>query len=353
MGISGYSDVFNLGHKALEHLFTYDEAEQLVMEEKIDGSQFSFGLIDGELQAKSHHQALDVYNTADSNMFRKALDTVIELKDYLTPNYIYRAEYLSKPRHNGLAYDRVPNKNLIIYDIDKGNQNYLSYDQKKREAERLGLEVVERFFVVLHKGIEAQELLSFISNKVSALGGQKIEGIVIKNYSQYAPDKKVLMGKYVSEEFKEVQRKNWKLDNPTNKDIITQIGEELKTEARWNKAIIHLREQGLLKDSPEDIGLLMKEVNADILKEEKENIQKRLLQYAWKKISGAVVRGLPEWYKNKLLEQQFGPSPIAEYVKDEEFKKALDKVIKDHDETLRKLADNPEPEGFYGGAQEL
>jgi len=307
MGISGYSDVFNLGHRALEHLFD----GEVTIEEKIDGSQFSFGLIDGELQARSHHQPMDVYNTSESNMFRKALDTVIRLKDNLHPGWTYRSEYLSKPRHNGLAYDRVPKDNLIIYDIDKGLQNYLSTLNKHIECKRLGLEYVPCLFEGTVDKENALENFKLRLSTISTLGGQKIEGMVIKNYNQFAPDKKVLMGKYVSEEFKEVQRANWKSDNPTNKDIITQIGEELKTEARWNKAIIHLREQGLLKDDPSDIGLLMKEINADILKEEKEVIEKRLFAYAWKKISGAVTRGLPEWYKLKLVDKQFGENNNA------------------------------------------
>ena len=72
-----------------------------------------------------------------------------------------------------------------------------------------------------------------------------------------------------------------------------------------------MREQGLLKDEPADIGPLMKEVYADVLKEEKEYIEKRLFEYAWKQIGSKIVAGLPEYYKQKLLEKQFGKDTNA------------------------------------------
>ncbi len=40
--------------------------------------------------------------------------------------------------------------------------------------------------------------------KESILGG-KVEGIVVKNYARFGKDKKVLMGKYVSEQGKPQQ----------------------------------------------------------------------------------------------------------------------------------------------------
>ena len=43
--IRSYSSPFNLGHKALAVLFS----GSVTVQEKIDGSQFSFGIVDGEL----------------------------------------------------------------------------------------------------------------------------------------------------------------------------------------------------------------------------------------------------------------------------------------------------------------
>lgn len=44
-----YPKVYNLGHSAIKDLF-HDE---VVIQEKLDGSQFSFGIVDGEFRRRS------------------------------------------------------------------------------------------------------------------------------------------------------------------------------------------------------------------------------------------------------------------------------------------------------------
>lgn len=67
----------------------------------------------------------------------------------------------------------------------------------------------------------------------------------------------------------------------------------------------HLKEKNELEGEPRDIGRLMKEVNLDIIAEEKEAIKEVL----WKEFSGDLLRvathGLPEWYKNELTKKAF------------------------------------------------
>jgi len=151
---------------------------------------------------------------------------------------------------------------------------------------------------------EAKFVLSFLDLE-SILGGQKIEGVVIKNYSRFGIDKKVLMGKYVSEAFKEVHSKEWKNSNPQAGDIIQRLIMEYKTPARWNKTIQHLQEKGLLDNSPKDIGLLIKECKDDISKECADEISVKLWEWAKGQILRGCTGGLPEWYKEQLLKEQF------------------------------------------------
>lgn len=77
------------------------------------------------------------------------------------------------------------------------------------------------------------------------------------------------------------------------------------TEARWRKAVQHLREKGELDDSPKDIGALIKEIPLDILGDSKENIKEQLFSFFWPKIKMGVTKGFPEWYKNQLAESAF------------------------------------------------
>jgi hypothetical protein len=178
----------------------------------------------------------------------------------------------------------------------------LTYAEKKAEAERLNLEIVPLIFEGMLT--DMGQFRSFLA-RTSILGGQLIEGVVIKNYQRFGLDKKVLMGKFVSESFKEVHGGEWRGANPTSQDIIQELIIAYKTPARWQKAVQHLRDADQIEQSPRDIGKLINEAKADIEKECAEEIAARLVAYAMPKILRGAVSGLPEWYKEELVKQQF------------------------------------------------
>ena len=138
------------------------------------------------------------------------------------------------------------------------------------------------------------------------LGGTKIEGIVVKNYNKYFDELKHpyltgywKVGKFVREEFKEANKANWKNIKGSPVQILIS---SLKTTARWDKAVIHLKEKGELENKPQDIGNLIKEIIRDVEEEEKENIKEALYKAYQKDILNGIIRGFPEYYKLKLLE---------------------------------------------------
>ena len=96
MNIPSYSSIFNLGHKALVELF----ADDVLIEEKVDGSQFSMMQINGETFCRSHSQQINI--DYPDKMFSLAVDVAKSLP--LQDGWIYRGEYLQKPKHNSLAY---------------------------------------------------------------------------------------------------------------------------------------------------------------------------------------------------------------------------------------------------------
>ena len=292
--IHSYPSVMQIGHKMIADIFK----SSVSIEEKVDGSQFSFGLLGGELvcRSKGKQQLLD----APDDMFHKAVEIIKTLD--LHPEWVYRGEYLSKPKHNTLVYSRVPQKNIILYDVNTGLEEYMPYADKAREAARLGLEIVPLMF----EGVVTDfEMFKSFMDRESILGGCKVEGVVIKNYSLFTAEKKVAMGKYVSEAFKEVHEADWKERNPNKAEIETVLIETYRTPARWQKAVQHLRESGTLEGTPKDIAALMREVPADILKECEEEIKEKLFRHFWQKIQRGVTRGLPEWYKEELTRSAF------------------------------------------------
>lgn len=294
--IHSYASIYALGHAAIKELFL----DPVVIEEKIDGSQFSFGVYNGELSCRS--KGKDQSPDYPDKMFSKGIEAVRKVEKLLQPNCTYRAEYLATPKHNTLAYDRTPKNHLIIFDIDTGLEDYMSFKERQAEAERLGFETVP----VLKTGnFETCESLLTLLETPSCLGNTNIEGIVIKNYYRFGRDKKPLMGKYVSEKFKEKHEKDWKGRHESGTSIKFIIGQSLCTEARWHKSIQHLRESGQLTNSPKDIGSLLKEISKDVLKECEDEIKDALFKWAWKDISRMLTRGFPEWYKEQLAKKQF------------------------------------------------
>ncbi len=286
-----YPSVYTIGHRAIEELLL----DSVLVEEKIDGSQFSFGTFNGTLKARSKGAQLII--DAPEKMFNKAIETIKQLS--LQDSWTYRAEYLQKPKHNTLAYSRVPKDNLIVFDINTQEEKYLSYEEKAKECNRIELEVVPKLFEGKITSIDT--MINFLE-KDSVLGNTTIEGFVVKNYSRFGRDKKVLIGKYVSEAFKEIHGVHWKKQNPSSKDIVRELILSYKTEARWNKSIQHLREKGELEDSPRDIGKLIIEVKEDIKKECTDEIKETLFKWAIGQILRGTVSGLPEYYKKQLLE---------------------------------------------------
>lgn len=289
-----YPSIYALGHRALADLTT----EPVLVEEKIDGSQFSFGRFEGEFKARSKGAVLNII--APEQMFQRAVDEAQRLD--LREGWTYRGEYLAKPKHNALVYSRIPNRHVILFDINPSHEEYLTWDEKAAEAERIGLEVVPRLYEGM---LEDPAILRGLLATTSILGGQLVEGVVVKSQSLYGPDKKRLMGKFVSESFKEVHAKTWKAENPGSKDILDRIIQTYHSQARWQKAVQRLRESGQIEDSPRDIGLLIREVGPDVIKECEEEIREYLMKWAWPHIQRGITRGLPEWYKEQLLAKQF------------------------------------------------
>lgn len=298
MSISSYPKVYNLGHRAIKDLFE----DEISVEEKIDGSQFSFGLMKTEdekyeLQCRSHYQQIDMDNIP--KMFRKAVETAKILIPKLPLGWIFRCEYLEKPKHNVLVYNRVPNHHLIIFDIEIEDQYFIDPNERVVEVERIGLESVPVFY----KGkLDSYEEMFILLKTISCLGGQQIEGLVFKNHHRFGIDGKALMGKHVRESFKEQHQKEFKAQG---KHIVQKIGESLHSEARWLKAIQHLKEQGKLSNSPKDIGNLLKEISTDVYTECADEIKEALFNGYWKMICKIITKGFPEWYKEKLAKDQF------------------------------------------------
>jgi len=295
-----FPKIFALGHRSISTIFH----EEVEITEKGDGSQFAFCRVGDDLHCRSKGCIQHV--EAPDKLFEEGVEYLKSIKDRIPEGYIFYAEYLRKPKHNSLVYERIPRNHFALFGVyHVENQVFVgNYDTLLTMAHIMDIEPIPLLF----KGkIEAPEEIEGIMNSISVLGGCRIEGVVVKNYKDNFVGGvlfPVMSGKYVSERFKEIHRKNWKKEN-TNKGKWEVFKSQYNTPARWEKAIIHLKERSELEGSPRDIGKLMKEVQVDVSEECKEEICEWLWKHFGKEVVKGAAKGLPEWYKDKLMKDSF------------------------------------------------
>lgn len=296
MNTAAFPKILHIGDKQISSLFE----GQVEITEKVDGSQLGFGKVDGRLFVRSKGRELDLDNP--DGMFIHAVEYIKTIEDKIPDNFTFYGEYLQKPKHNTLAYDRIPKNHIALFGVyNYETKEFYNYDTIKEWAEILSVDAVP----VLKIGDSSpEEVLELVKDQVSYLGGQNIEGVVVKAYKPWMflgqIPLSVMSGKYVTEAFKEVHIKNWKAEN-TGKGQLEVAITQYRSEARWNKAVQHLRDAGTLTGTPKDIGDLIKEVRKDVTEEEKENIKNILWKIYGEKFLYSATTGLPQWYKEKIV----------------------------------------------------
>lgn len=302
MAIPAFPKIFSLGDKNIHDLL------QLPVEvtEKIDGSQFAFGNIDGEFLARS--KGTMISPSQIPTLFYKSYQHAEQmfLLGRLPENVVFYGEAVSSRNHNTLCYDKVPTNNIVLFGaIELPKMTPLPYDTIAKYASTLDVDVTPLLF----KGVvENMPHIEALLDKESYLGGPKIEGVVVRRLLEtpmevYGSVSYIMAGKYVSEAFKEKHSRNPEFTSSKHK--VEEILENFRTEARWDKAVQYYAEQDKLEGSPKDIGTLIKRVQDDVLEEEADNVKELLWKYFKPHLVKSCVKGLPEWYKKKLLSEQF------------------------------------------------
>jgi hypothetical protein len=300
-----FQKIYALGHREVTNLW----AGEVEITEKIDGSQFRMWRDGAEESVWHYGTKRTELQVVDGGCSDKLFNPVVRHMEGIDKTKIPSSidaifgETLAKPRHNTLKYNVVPKGHLALWGgYDGSNDRWLTHEQLRLLAHDLCVDVVP--LVGTHtSGIPLScEDLDKLLEQESFLGGPFIEGLVFKNYTQdnqigdeYIP---FLAGKFVSEKFKEQHVKNWKPKGNAVEDFMQSFA----TEARWNKAIQHLRDDGALEYTPRDIGALMKEIHKDIDEEEVDTIKDWFYNHYIKRIKRTAGYGFPEFYKRWLVE---------------------------------------------------
>ena len=302
--ISSWPKIVNILDEKIRDIF----GKEVIITEKIDGSQFGFGQIDNQPYCRSKNVVLN-YEEKPDGMFTDAIEITssFNLDMFLwVKSFVLYGEYLNKPKHNVLCYDKIPKNHLVLFGgiMDTiWRTKYMERRTLEYFASELGVDIVP----ILYQGIlENIEMLDKLLDTESYLGGPKIEGLVIE-CRDYVPERMPWMpfaiAKYVSEVFREKHNKNWKDDKKSLDFVLEKC---YVSEARFEKAYQHLRDAELIENSVTDIGALIKEVQLDFVAEEADEIKIMIMDFYlkkhMKKLIKQVSQGVPDWYKAKLKE---------------------------------------------------
>ena len=256
---------------------------EVVVMEKLDGANASFGIIGGELKMFSRNQELNEYNT-----LRGFYDWVRQNinQNLLFPNKIYFGEWLVP---HTVQYKKEAQCEFYLFDIyDVKTDTYLDWNTTVQAAKRLGLRTPEVFFRgELHSMTDVDKYIG--QSELTDIPNTG-EGIVVKDYEgqQFV--------KIISDKFKET--KSIKQPSLDRTDIGTLIDSVL-TPQRVEKLIHKKIDLGLLPTELDitDTGNVLKALSSDVVNDIFEEEMHIFLDMLRKKISKKtpiVVRELLE-----------------------------------------------------------
>lgn len=282
--------------------------DPVVVQEKLDGSQFSFGLDDeGNLVARSKNTHRDMHSP--DGMFGPAIRYLRTVEDLIPEEAVLRAETLATPSHNILDYDDHPDGHVALFGAETREGEILPVDEVVEIAERLGVDHAP----VLHQGPAPhdswQENWAWVEEfleRESYLGGARIEGVVVKNYHRPTRYAKFTPAKVVRDDFKERQHESPAAQNHKTilEELIAEFSDEDAKKARWRKVLQHAREEGKLDGEPADLAMLIPDLQEDLEAESEDIVKERFWEWARDPIFRAVRSGFPEWYKERLRERE-------------------------------------------------
>lgn len=276
-----YMSVVRLGHKTTENVL--QPGDPIIIQEKLDGANGSFKLEEGEIVAFSRNERLTEQNNLQG--FYEWTQT-LDAKQ-LRSDVVYFGEWLTKHKIN---YGDLTKQFFLfdVYDIEK--EKYIHFTEVKKEAERLGLNLIPVFYEGEYQSLEHLE--SFIGQ--TALGVKKGEGIVVKNVDYQDVYGKQLFVKLVIDAFKEVQRIK-KPRDPNFQSAEIEAVQSVLTRARVEKWIYKLIDEGVLQANfgMQDMAMILKRITPrivdDIVQEEGEQIA----SFDLKEIRKVIGKQLP------------------------------------------------------------
>lgn len=282
-----YHKIIRYGHKSTQDVL--NKGDYIIIQEKIDGANASFAVINGELKCWSRNRELNESNTLEG--FYEWVQQNVQAQKLLE-GVVYFGEWTAQHK---VSYEGYM-KQFFLYDIYNLHlEEYVSFSVVRDEAKRLGLQLIPVFFEGEFESFE--QLMSYVGR--TDLGGKLKgkptgEGIVVKNVNYRDEFGKQVFVKLVIDGFREIQRQKQTKDSKKAFSEAELKVRECVTLPRVEKQVFKLIDNGLLdrEYGIEDMGFLLKHtspmVAEDILKEEMQDFNVTI-----KDIQTYMVKVLP------------------------------------------------------------
>ena len=257
---------------------------KIVVWEKLDGANASFKREGDTIRTFSRNQEL----TGEDGLggFRKWVLENIKVED-LVEGYIYFGEWMNRHKINYGEHE----KKFFLYDVyDVEAEKYLGIDTILSESNHLNLTLAPIFYT--GEFVSEEHLQSFVGKSLLAPDGIG-EGVVVKDYNYFDKHGHQHFTKIVSKHFQEISGVKYK-EMKSKPDIVTQFIENTVTNARIEKMLYKLVDEGHLKEdfAIEDMGTILKllgnSVFEDVMKEEADVLHKAVASRFGKTVPAKV-----------------------------------------------------------------
>lgn len=257
MGVPKYPKIRRVGHEKTKGILD-DPTDFVVIQEKVDGSNFRFWLEDGEIRFGSRR--VDYVDEKNYEEWAKAIEYIkskVNPED-LREDFIYVGEFI---RPHTVQYDFDSAPPFVGFDIlNRWTGDVVHYLISYAEFDSLGLPFVNTYFVG-EAGLITDVLIEELKKKKSAYGAEVQEGVVLKNYSRN------IFAKSVNPEFLEDFKKKFRDKVKPKMTAEAKVVERFITPARVNKIITRIYEdKGSV--SAENIPQILRDTVNDMLEEE-------------------------------------------------------------------------------------
>jgi Rnl2 family RNA ligase len=312
-GFVKYQHLESLTKPECQNIFLQPE---VVCTEKIHGTNARVGLVEGTVRIGGRNQDHTNDEQGDSVMgFVKwvresALANRISVF-FRGDNIIFFGEWFGSGIQKGVNYGKE--KQFRVFDV-RLNGKYQDWDDVVRFSNAIGLRTVPELYRGFPKLDIFDKLLDVQSTVAKELGVETEnnlhEGIVIKPTKSIINENtgQWLITKYKAARWSERKSEKEKKDFvPLPNDVHT-FADEFVTDTRLEHVMDHLRDQGIIVTSLDETPHVLKEMNLDILREGKTEIDKLTADGAveWKQVSKLInnrTLTLLRQYLHKKLEQ--------------------------------------------------